>query len=211
LGEVLDWVKVTEDAYTVGRVDLTRAPAEVLATVPGIGAEAGALIAEARSRVSDEELRSVAWPMGQGAMDAEAMAQCAGFVTGRSLQWRVRIEAGFASVADEASLSAAELRDGLSGEDAVLSDRVVLEVVVDAAVAPPRVAYVREVTLEEAWRVVGEELAALTEEVDEQDPRAGGGVGRSRPEGPSEAAEPAAATAVVAGPVGRWRAIGGDR
>lgn len=209
LGEVLDWVKVTDEAHTVGRVDLTRASAEVLATVPGIGANGAALIAESRSRVSNEELRSVTWPVAQGAMDAGALAQCVGHVTGRSLQWRARIEAGFASVADETRLSAAELRDGLSGEHAVLSDRMVLEVVIDAAVSPPRVAYVRDITLQEAWRVVGRELQGLSDgEAAETLVEPGVDGLRIDAPTPATAEDPGQRSSAMA-PVGRWRAVGG--
>src|SRR5690606_34329472 len=125
LGRVLDAVKVHDGAHATGRVDLSRAPAEVLGALPGIGAGAAESLVEVRRRLSEDELRSITWALKHGVLDRRAFDQCARWLAPRSMQWRVRVEAGFASTAGEDRLSAAELRDGVDADTAPLADRVV--------------------------------------------------------------------------------------
>lgn len=149
---ILDAFTVTEDPFLCGRVDVNRAPAEVLATIPGISEAAASKIVEARPGLDSESRRSVIWLVTQGILTADQFAQAVDYITCRSLQWRVRVEAGFAAAGPGG--------DDLPASEAALTDRVVLEAVIDIASERPRVAYLRDVTLAETAATLAAELAA---------------------------------------------------
>jgi DNA uptake protein ComE-like DNA-binding protein len=138
--ESFDAFTTSPDEYLYGRVDLTTAGAEVLACIPGIDQAAAARIVGLRSRLNDESLRTVTWPVAEQALTPEQFEQASDYLTTRSMQWRVRVEAGF------------EEESGT--EDSRMSDRIVLEAVIDVASERPRVAYLRDVTMLETARAV---------------------------------------------------------
>jgi len=138
---ILDALTVSDDPYILGRVDLNTASAEVLAAIPGISKESAALIVQAREGLSDGERISVAWPAAQGIIATEDFVKAVDHLTTRSMQWRVRVEAG--TVSRDTSGGAEQL------DEVVLSDRMVLEAVIDVSSERPRIAYLRDVTLEE--------------------------------------------------------------
>lgn len=163
-GPVLDAIRPAgeggEEEFLRGRVDLNRAPAEVLACLPGIDAAAAARIVEARGSLGADERADVAWPVVQGTLAPAAFAEAVDLLTTRTLQWRVVLEGG--RLIEERG-EAPAMRIGGGGddvgdvpEDAVLADRVVLEAVIDVAGERPRVAYLRDVT----WLPVAGVLAA---------------------------------------------------
>ncbi len=133
--QFIDAFTVSPDPYQIGRVDINRAPAAVLACLPGFDAEIAAAIVETRGRIGADSLRNPAWPVLEGVMDAAAFEAACGWVTARSLQWRVRVEAGFAAAAEND-------RDGTGP----LEHMTVLEAVLDLSENRPRVAYLRDVT-----------------------------------------------------------------
>lgn len=157
--EILDAFTTTDDEFVLGRVDLNTAPAEVLACIPGIDAEAAEEIVFRRERVADEMRLTRAWPMLEGIVSPEQFEEAVDYLTTRSAQWRFVIEAG---------IEVGEGGDGPGGidpppifddmDDAVwrevdgvgrreLRNRVVLEVVVDVASSRPRIAYLRDATM----------------------------------------------------------------
>jgi DNA uptake protein ComE-like DNA-binding protein len=148
---LLDALSVTDDPFLAGRMDVNAAPVEVLAAVPGISAEAAAKIAAARSGLDDESRRSPAWVASRGILTGEQFAQAVDHLTSRSMQWRVRVEAGMASPDESGGM------DRLS--EAALADRVVLEAVIDVSSERPRVAYLRDMTMLEPARAMAAELA----------------------------------------------------
>jgi len=146
---VFDALTVSQDPYLLGRIDLNRAPAEVLSCVPGISKDAAARIEQTRDKLDAEARESIAWPVVQGILKPEELEQAADWLTTRSMQWRVRVEAGMVSAA------ASEERG-----PAKLDNRVILEAVIDVASERPRIAYLRDVTIEE----VAERFAAAERE-----------------------------------------------
>lgn len=125
----LDCLATSPDPYAPGRIDLLTASADVLAAVPGISPEAAAQIVRTRDGLSDELRRTPTWPATQGILDADSMQSALDHVVSRSLQWRVRIEAGLAPAEGDGPLERA----------------MVLEAVLDVASERPRVAYLREI------------------------------------------------------------------
>ncbi len=135
--EALDALCTSDDDYLLGRVDLGTAPAEALACVPGVDAAAAEAIVAARERLDETLRKSVAWPAAEGIVSEEQFQEAVPWLTTRAMQWRVRLEAGVAP---------AESVVGV-GEAPALSQRMVLEAVIDVSSQRPRVAYLRDVTL----------------------------------------------------------------
>jgi hypothetical protein len=110
----------------------------VLACLPGLGEEAITELVRRRSELSDAVLARVTWPVEEGILTAEEFVGIAPWVTNRSLQFRLIIEAGYEMPTDEArSGDFAELE---------LDQRIVAEVVIDISGDQPRIAYLRDVT-----------------------------------------------------------------
>lgn len=164
-GEVLDVFTVTDDPFLLGRVDVNLAPVEVLSAIPGISPEAAEKMAAARAGLDEQARRSVVWPLTEGFVTADDFAKAVDHITTRSTQWRVRVEAGYV-------LPSA---DGAAGrtEETPLADRMVLEAVIDVASERPRVAYIRDVTLEDIATALGDSLAARAAESAEGEPNEG--------------------------------------
>lgn len=137
---ILDAITFTDDPYLIGRVDLNLAPAEVLACLPGLDQARAETIVARRARLDDASRSTPYWPVLEGILTPEEFRGLADRVTCRSLQWRVRVEAGW--------LPAPGAGGDVADPDGVepLGDRVALEAVVDVAGARPRIAYLRDVT-----------------------------------------------------------------
>ncbi len=170
-GVLLDAYSATPGAYVPGRVDMNRASAEVLASVPGMTAESAEAIVAARSRLTEESRALVTWPLSEGLISVEQFQSAVDHITTRSLQWRVRIEAGMVVGGVPGGAGSGGGRDtfgtgvafdstGDSGRGESISNetrtsnvdwagRVVYEAVIDVAAERPRVAYLRDVTLDE--------------------------------------------------------------
>lgn|GEM_PF-3529568 len=89
---------------TVGLVDLNSASEEVLAAIPGLSDTIARDIVQTRERLSEDERRAETWPVREGIADAGAWAQAIPWLTTRSVQWGVTIEAGLAAgESDDAS------------------------------------------------------------------------------------------------------------
>lgn len=140
---VLDACSTGDDDYRPGRIDLRRASETVLACVPGIGGDAAAKIVAMRDSLSEEERSSVAWPVLKELLKPEEFQQAVDYLSARTMQWRVRVEAGMIEGgADRAR----------SEEPAPLRDRLVLEAVIDVSAKRPRIAFLRDVTFLELSR-----------------------------------------------------------
>lgn len=226
-GRIFDAVCTTDDAYEGGRVDMLRAPEAVLACVPGLDEDTASSIVNARDRLSDTERRTLTWAIDQGILTPEAWAQAAPSLTMRSLQWRVRLEAGFAPPAGETE-SAAALRDALNADEAPLAGRVVLEAVLDVGSRAARLAFIRDATYEGAWRLVRADRAVADDDTpieDDEDQLPDLAMGRGGPPpGPPPGLPPGPPPADARGPardagasttaatdprIGRWRRAGG--
>ena len=152
--EALDALCTSDDDYLLGRVDLNTAPAEVLACVPGIDAAMAEEIVAARERLDESLRKSVAWPAVEGIVPEEQFQEAVPWLTTRAMQWRVRLEAGVAPA------------ESTAGPDdaTALSQRMVLEAVIDVSSQRPRVAYLRDVTLLPLARRLYAERARVSED-----------------------------------------------
>lgn len=191
---ILDALTTCPDPYVLGRVDLTVAPPEVLACIPGIDDDDAADIVAARDRLDASVLLDPAWITAQGIIPPERFQQAVDHVTTRSLVWRVRVEAGrLTPDADE-------------GEP--LRDRIVLDAVLDVSSERPRVAYMREVTLLETARAMDRRLAAESEDEEPAEPDPAAEADPSP--APSSADRPGGASRRSADPAGGAREPAGD-
>lgn len=190
-GEVLDVFTVTDDPFLLGRVDVNLAPVEVLTAIPGISLEAAEKMAAARAGLDEQARRSVVWPLTEGFITADDFAKAVDRITTRSTQWRVRVEAGY-------MLPSA---DGVAGrtDEAPLADRMVLEAVIDVASERPRVAYLRDVTLEEIATALGDSLAARAAESAQREPDEGAEGPTDSEAAPAEKQDPAAGAGAAPG------------
>lgn len=137
---VLDALTVSPDAYLTGRVDVLTASREVLRAVPGMNDQMAEQIERVRDRIDADARLSVVWLVQQGVMTGAQFQGVVDQVTCRCLQWRVRVEGGYG-----------RSTAGPDGRLPAVSDRVVLEAVIDLSGSRPRLAYLRDVTyLEEA-------------------------------------------------------------
>lgn len=149
---ILDSITTTDDMYVPGLIDINRARADVLACVPGIGEEAAEEIADRRGSLDATTLQSVFWPVQEGILTIDDFVLAVDHITARSMQWRVRVEAGM--LADQAELDRLA-RGGAGGgriggllpDEPELTHRVVVEAVIDVSSQRPRVAYLRDVTM----------------------------------------------------------------
>ncbi len=154
-GAWLDAVCATPDAFVTGRIDLNRAPAEVLATLPGVDASQARSMVDARGALDAAGRRSPAWPVVQGILTPEQFAALADRVTTRSLQWRVRVRATLTRTrsvfADESSATPGELV-------------AECEAVIDVSGPTPRIAYLRDITLVPAAMTLAQRAASQPDE-----------------------------------------------
>lgn len=176
-GVFLDAFTTCPDPYLIGRVDLSSAPAGVLACVPGLDADTAAEIVTARDRLDEQSRLDPAWPAARKIVPPEKWQEAADRVTTRSLVWRVRVGSG---------LLPADADDG-----AELEDRMVLEAVLDVTSERARVAYLREVTLLPLALAMERDLAPTEEESAPESPDVGSaGPGSTDGTERDEAAEP---------------------
>ncbi len=138
-GSLLDAFTTSPDPFIGGRIDLLRASAEVLGTVPGIDARAAGRIVDVRDRLDASARRELTWPLLEGILTEDQFQQAVDWLTNRTLQWRVIVEAG-------------RVAPGVGSGAVELADRVVLEAVLDVSGASPRVAYLRDLSAMEAIR-----------------------------------------------------------
>jgi DNA uptake protein ComE-like DNA-binding protein len=170
--EVLDVFTTSDDEFLRGRVDLGTAPTEVLACIPGITAEQAGAIVSAREGVDPAVRSSPAWPVIEGILTPEDFAEAADWLTTRSTQWRVRLEAGIdpgeGTEFDESTPMTLDqmLESWDTPAEPSLEHRVVLEAVIDVASSRPRVAYMRDITLLEPTLA----MRAAVREAEEDEP-----------------------------------------
>lgn len=140
-GKVLDLFTAIDDEYAPGLVDINAAPAAVLSCVPGLE-EAAQQIASQREGLDEATRSDPAWIVVRGLVTPEQFEAAADWITTRSVQYRVRVVAGFQRE-----------REGRGDEFGVFIEApreleypVVFEAVVDAASRRVRVASLRDVT-----------------------------------------------------------------
>ncbi len=151
-GVFLDAFTTCPDPYVIGRVDVSLAPVEVLACIPGLDTESASNVAAAREQLDGATRLDPAWPAGRKLVEPEKFQAACDHLTTRSLVWRVRVESGV--LTPEAD------------DEAPLERRMVLDAVLDVTSERARVAYLRDVTLLETALAMERVLAASDEEED---------------------------------------------
>lgn len=157
------------DGVSAGRIDINRAPLEVLAVIPGFDEDVAQQIVDFRVSASPEEIASVIWPLEQGLVDEEGMLAAVDRITTRSVRWVLRAEAGMATVRERAvgidSLEDAQrARAGMAGEETdTLADRVAMDYLVDFSGARPVVVPLGEVSIAGELAAVARVLADARE------------------------------------------------
>ncbi|MCA9278522.1 MAG: helix-hairpin-helix domain-containing protein [Phycisphaeraceae bacterium] len=141
----LDAVTTTSDWFLPGRVDINHAPKEVLAALPGLDADKAEQIASMRERLDEDTLQSPYWLIEHDIITVEEIPQLIDHITTRSMQWRIRVEAGIKRATEPGEEATDEFGMLLNDLDD-LSQRVVYEAVIDVGSQQPRVAYLRDVT-----------------------------------------------------------------
>jgi DNA uptake protein ComE-like DNA-binding protein len=157
-GRVLDAVEVSEDLFVLGRLDINRADEAVLATLPGITTELASNLVRVRSTLDESGRRDLAWPVVSGATDAKVFEGIVDLITTRTMQYRIRVQAGRTIRSDATGVASDEFGVAKASESAV-TDRCIFEAVIDVAGDKPRVAYLRDVTLLESAAMMAEAMA----------------------------------------------------
>lgn len=160
--EILDVFTTEPSDFRTDRVDINRAPVAVLAAIPGVGADLAERIADTRPRDPGAgAFVSPVWLIENELVSRAVFGGISERITTRSLQWRVRVEVGF-EVDEEASLSIpGPVTRARSGDltEVELTNRRILEIVIDAASPRARLASFTDLTaLPDAL-----EIAALAE------------------------------------------------
>ncbi len=160
----LDALTTSDDEFRLGRIDLNAASAAVLACVPGIDADAAERLVAMREVLDEFERQSVVWPLRQGVLDNAQFTEAADWLSTRSLQYRVRIEAGWRQtrIDDTFDIGGPSVSLASSSEER-LEHRRVVEAVIDVASSRPRVAYLRDVTMIGVARAVASESGQLSD------------------------------------------------
>lgn len=157
--EILDAFTTNGEEYRFGQVDLSTASSVVLACVPGISRDAAREITFRRSRMDEEKRRTVVWPVLEGVLSEEEFELAVDYLTTRCMQWRVIVEGGVLPPREDGSerwdvgdehnevMSRNEFTRAADGRgESRVSDRVILEAVIDISSKRPRVAMLRDVT-----------------------------------------------------------------
>lgn len=150
-GIILNTFSVSDDLFRIGKTDINRASPHVLALLPGLDEESANRLVATRSSLSGMKKLDLAWPLVSGAVDEEQYLQLVDFISTRTAQFRIRVEAG---VRRNVSEDVTET----DGQSQSLERAVVLEAVIDIAGAVPRVAYLREITLLQTARRLAREV-----------------------------------------------------
>lgn len=171
-GQVLDVVCIGS-APGRGRVDINRAPFEVLAALPGLDEETAQQIVDARRSLGPDELNDPLWPLREGLVDEDTMLEVLERVTTRSVRWVLRAEAGMAAVRERSvgidSLEdARRARAGMaSADEDRLRNRVAMDLLVDFSGPRPVVVPLGEVSIAGELAAVARVLALADGPTDE--------------------------------------------
>lgn len=121
---IVDGFTTLKSPLAVGRVNINTAPAEVLAALPGIDETAAGEMVTRRADLTPEQKATIAWPVTENILAADAFKQAAPYITSRSFQYHVMC-VGYGRP---------------SGRFCVL------EAVIDLARGRPELVYLRDVT-----------------------------------------------------------------
>ena len=121
---IVDQFTTLNSPLAVGRVNINTASAEVLAALPGIDETAAGEMVTRRADLTAEQKATIAWPVAENILSADAFKEVAPYITSRSFQYHVMC-VGYGRP---------------SGRFCVL------EAVIDLARGRPELVYLRDVT-----------------------------------------------------------------
>jgi len=143
IAAILDRVTTHEGARAPARLDVLRAPREVLESLPGLGPDAAARIEDLRDTLDESERAGTAWLVERRILGAEAYAEIAARIVARSTAWRFRVEASVVQ------------------EDGAAATRVAaFDCIVDVGAEEPRIVFLRDVSMLETARILARAEAA---------------------------------------------------
>lgn len=152
-GQIFDGVCFGEGPAR-GRVDINRAPVEVLGVLPGLDEASAQAIVDARQSLAADELADPLWPLREGLVDEPSMILLLDRVTTRSVRWVLRAEAGMSSASRERLVGVDSLEDVrrirgqmAAAEEDRLEDRVAVDLLVDFSGSSPVVVPLGEVSI----------------------------------------------------------------
>ncbi|MFM7133750.1 MAG: hypothetical protein ACKO0W_05480, partial [Planctomycetota bacterium] len=151
IARVLDACTLHAGTIAPARLDIMRADAAVLATLPGLDADRAARIVELRDGLADDERGSTAWLVERRVLSIDEWSRIAGRISARSTAWRFRIEA---------HVGASDARSD-EGAAPPPGARIAFDCIVDAGGEVPRIAYLRDITLLPTARLLARERAAV--------------------------------------------------
>jgi DNA uptake protein ComE-like DNA-binding protein len=149
VGVALALIAVEDEPFPKGRIDLLRASAPVLATLPGIDLALAERLVAARGSLDAASKADLAWPWGQDLLKLEEFAAIADRITNRSLQWRVRLTCATEPVsfapAPSATRAANEGAESTSSPS-IRPNELTVEAIIDVAGPTARVVCMYETT-----------------------------------------------------------------
>ena len=146
---IIDAFTTEKDEHHFGRLNINAAPYEALLALPGMTPEQATQIVSVREELSAAERGTIAWPAIAQIIPPEAYDQLGDKMTTRSWTFRVRLSAGEVP-ADQ--------------PDAILSNHVMYEAVIDLSSPEPRIAYLRDITqLQNTVRIAASSAASAQE------------------------------------------------
>ena len=165
-GTVLDTVCVSDDLFRIGKTDINRADASVLALLPGFDEEIASKVVAARAGLPSAKRLDLTWILSEGLLDEERFLQAVDHIAVRSTQFRVRVEAGV-RVDD----SRDDDNEGQEASAENLDRAVILEAVIDIAGDVARIAYLRDVTHLQSSRRLAREVELREDNESDSDSR----------------------------------------
>lgn len=151
--DILDALTTESGEMHFGRLNINAASAEALESLPGIEPEQAASIVRVRDSLDADERWSPVWPVMQEIISGEQFQAIVESVTTRSWTYRMRLAAG--------EVVASDVRGKIESP-------LVWELVIDLSAPSPRIAALREVTLEPIAARLALAMEALAE--DEREP-----------------------------------------
>lgn len=156
--QYIDAFTDSDETIYHGRVDLNRAPAEVLQAVTGFDAETVSAIVSARSELSQRQQAGTAWLVESGIVEPAAWSQVATKLTTRTFVWRARV---MGRILRGGSGPALQQQPPASVE----AERV-YEVVIDLSSPRARLAYVRDISMKDVAVRLSQMYGSLGETLD---------------------------------------------
>lgn len=154
IAAILDRVTTHEGALAPARLDVARAPREVLTAFPGLGAEAAARIDDVRESLDEDERATTAWLVDRRVLSPERYAEIVAQVSPRSTAWRFRVEASNMPLGADGDAEDGAQASVASAVPGVGRRVAAFDCIVDVGAEEPRIVFLRDVSLLETARIL---------------------------------------------------------